>query len=309
MATTPDASKLVVFAMAGSQPEVLVLDLSGGPATATTYSGFAFGVPGSMAVTNQNQVLIAGTLSLVFNLSTLTFSSLGVPGQVVRATADGSHIYSAFLNLSSGTVFSIDPSTLAVQSEQFGFLFWTDLAVSPDGARFAAVDAPPDVAGDAVGFFNSSLQYVNANAYPDYSPPDASGVLGATYSPGGQVLVVPLGDSIELWDANTGTLRARLMTPEELQVLVYPENAVAPMLALDKSGDTIFVVSKSGISVIPLPEPLDQMPSMQWPESRPGGPVSASPTLRGTTTDRMRALAALQRTRLPERPRPASAAP
>lgn len=61
-------------------------------------------------------------------------------------------------------------------------------------------------------------------------------VLGSTFSPGGKVLVVPLGDSIELWDTATGTLRARLMTPEELHVLVYSEAPVAPQIALDATG-------------------------------------------------------------------------
>jgi len=157
-------------------------------------------------------------------------------GEVIRASADGSRLYSAQLNTSSGEVSSIDPSTYAVQSEGFGFLFWTDLAVSPDGSQFAAVDAPPFATGDIVGFFDAGLHLLNTNAYPAFSPPDDTGVLGATFSPGSKVLVVPLGDSIEFWDAAQGTLRARLMTPEELHVLVYTEGPVAPVLAVDQTG-------------------------------------------------------------------------
>jgi hypothetical protein len=288
MGITPDGSKLAVLALAGSEPEMIVLDPSGSsPASVVRYSGYA-NLSGSMAITNQNTILLIGPYGLLFNLSTQSFSS-GIGGSgVIRASADGSHIYMAALNDSSGTVYSIDPSTLAIKSEGFAYFFWSDLAVSTDGSQFAAVSAPPDVAGDTVGFFNSSLQYVNANAYPDYSPPDDAGVPGATYSPGGKVLVVPLGDSIELWDANLGTLRARLMTPEELHVLVYPDSALAPMIALNATGDTIFAVSASGLTVIPLPGPIDQIPAQQWPEYRSGG---ISPAFRGALATRMKAMA------------------
>jgi WD40 repeat protein len=92
-----------------------------------------------------------------------------------------------------------------------------------------------------------------------------TGVLGAAFSPGGKVLVVALGDSIEFWDAAKGTLRGRLMTPEELHVLVYPEGPVAPVLALDSTGQTIYVLSVSGLSMLKLPAPLDQIPVVQRP--------------------------------------------
>jgi hypothetical protein len=61
-------------------------------------------------------------------------------------------------------------------------------------------------------------------------------VIGATFSPAGKVLLMPLGDSIEFWNVVQGTLLARLMTPEELQVWSYPEVAVSPLLALDPTG-------------------------------------------------------------------------
>ena len=146
----------------------------------------------------------------------------------------------------------------------FGQVFWTDLAVSADGSQFAAVDAPPYATGDIVGFFDPALQYLNINEYPAFSPPDDTGVLGVTFSPGGKVLVVPLGDSIEVWDTMKGTLTARIVTPEELHVLVYPEGAVAPVLTLDPTGQTIYAISASGLTVLKLPEPLDQISPAQW---------------------------------------------
>ena len=289
MELTPDGSKLVVAGMAGTAPQLIVLNPDNSSlASVYTYTGNA-SVSGSIAITEFNTVVLAGVGGVVFDLSTLTFTPWpnSVP-QVIRASADGSHLYGAQLNASSGEVFSIDPSTYAVQSASFGYLFWTDLAVSPDGSQFAAVNAPPDATGDAIGFFDSSLRYLNANAYPDYSPPDDTGVLGAMFSPGGKVLVVPLGDSLEIWDSALGTLRARVMTPEELHVLVYPEGVVAPMIAMDPTGQTIYAVSASGLTVLKLPEPLDQIPAMPWPSTVRFGSQKAS--LHGSITSRMTAM-------------------
>jgi hypothetical protein len=299
MALSPDGTKLVVAGTTGAEPQLIVLDPDGtAPPSVFAYTGFtspavAFG---SIAITIHNVVVMPGNPSLLFDLSTSTFNTnIALDPQsaffVVRASADGSHLYEAQLSDSSGEVSSIDPSTFAVKSESFGQMFWSDLAVSPDG-RFAAIDAPPFAAGDNVGFFDSSLHYVNTNVYPDFSPPDDTGVLGATFSPGGKVLVVPLGDSIEFWDTARGILLTRLMTPEELHVMVFPEGAVAPMLTLDPTGQTIYAVSASGLTVITLPEPLDQIPQMHWPPAL--RPANAQPWLHGPVGSRMTALRKLQ---------------
>ena len=295
MALSPDGTKLVVAGLAamqsGSQPpQFIVLDPDGASSPSVlTYSGNA-SASGSMAITKFNTVIEPGDPGLVLDLSTSTFSALPyfAGADVIRASADGAHLYTAALNVSSGQVSSVDPSTYAVQSTSFAYFFWTDLAVSQDGTQIAAVNAPPYAAGDSVGFFDSNLHYLNTNVYPDFSPPDDTGVLGATFSPGGKVLLVPLGNSIELWDAARGTLVGRLMTPEELHVLVYPEGAVTPVLALDQMGRTIYAISASGLTVITLPEPLDQLSPFQWLSGL--RLVNTQPWLRGPITSRMAAL-------------------
>src|SRR5205807_6568143 len=128
MALTPDGSKLVVAGLAGSAPQLIVLDPSNVSAPSVlTYSGNS-SVSGSIAITKFNTVVMPGNPGLVLDLSTSTFTQLPYfGGEVIRASADGSRLYSAQLNTSSGEVSSIDPSTCAVQSQGFGFLFWTDL--------------------------------------------------------------------------------------------------------------------------------------------------------------------------------------
>jgi hypothetical protein len=244
---------------------------------------------GSLAITKFNKAILTGYSPLELDLSTLTFTPLTVStGGVIRSSADGAKLYSADTNSSDGTVYSIDPSTYAVQSERFGLMFWADLAVSPDGSQFAAVDGDVASAGDFVGFFDSGARYLNANVYPDFAVPDDSIVLGASFSPGGKVLVVALGDAIELWDTAQGTLRACLMTPEELQV-IGGTGPVAPLLALDATGQTIYAVSASGLTVLKLPMPMDQMLPMQWPIlTVPTGNQQVG--LRGSGTSRMAAM-------------------
>jgi hypothetical protein len=295
MGLSPDGSYLVVAGMAatttgGTTPQLIVLNPDNSSLTSVfTYAGNA-SVSGSVAITNFNTAVLAGIPGVVFDLSTSTFAPLpnNLFPDVIRASADGSHLYGAQLNGSTGEVYSIDPSTYAFQSEGFGYLFWTDLAVSADGSQFAAVGAPPYATGDSIGFFDSGLHCLNTNVYPDFSPPDDSGVLGAMFSPGGKVLVVPLGDSLEVWDSGSGTLRARLMTPEELHVLVYPEGGVAPEVAMDPTGQTIYAVSASGLTILKMPEPLDQITPMQWPPDVRSGIQKA--WLHGSITQHMTAL-------------------
>jgi len=58
------------------------------------------------------------------------------------------------------------------------------------------------------------------------------------------------------------------MTPEELNAFAYPEGPVAPQIALDSAGQTIFAISTSGLTVMKLPAPADNIPVNSWALSR-----------------------------------------
>ena len=60
------------------------------------------------------------------------------------------------------------------------------------------------------------------------------------------------------------------------------------MLALDAMGQTIYAMSASGLTVIKLPEPLDQLSLAQWPLALRA--ANAQPWLDGPITSRMAAL-------------------
>jgi hypothetical protein len=261
MALTPDGGQLVISASSS----VIIVDpaRNAAPKLVTLPSGST--TAGSIVATNQGTVLLAG--GLILNLNTLTWSrsAVGLP-QVLRASLDGSRVLGADLNDSGGDIYIIDPAGQSRTGAGFGESFSTDLAISSDGMHFATVFAPPYATGDLYNGFNQQLSFVSTNVYPTYVRLTGTGVLGATISPGGSVLVAPLGDSIDFWDFPTGKLRARMITPEPLQTYAYPENAVAPVLAMNTAGDTLYVASKSGLTILPLPTALDNLPTMAWPE-------------------------------------------
>ncbi len=286
MALSPDGTKMV---LAASDQHLVILDPNN-PTQATVYTCAvsAGSQTISISITQSNVAVLTGPCAMALDLSTLTVKHGSFGSGLFRASADGSHIYGADVVSSGGTVTSIDGSTLATQSETFGYEFWSDVAVSPDGSHFAAVLAPPTAAGDFIAFFDSGLHYSYTNEYPPFSPPTNTGVVGASYSPQGKVVAVPLGDSVELWDAAQGTLRGRLMTPEELSVLVYPETSAAAKIAFDSTGQYLYAVSASGLTAFKLPTPVDQIASVQWPPAL--RPAANRSSLYGTPAARMAAM-------------------
>lgn len=281
MALSPDGPWLVAGS-AGAQIAVLNPDQ---PSQAQLLTSSLITSLSSLTITEFDKVILAGSQAVELDLSSFDFTALDIiTGGIIKASSDGTHVY----GVSGSEAYSVDPSNYTVQRVGFDLYTngFTDIAVLPNGSQFAAIYGPPFAAGDIAAFYNSSVQYINANVYPDFSPPDDTSVIG-TFSPAGKVLVVPLGDSIEFWNAAQGTLLGRLMTPEELQVWAYPEVAVSPLVALDPSGQTIYAVSASGLTILTLPEPLDQIPAVKWSSKASGG---AHSRFQGSLASRMAAM-------------------
>jgi hypothetical protein len=263
MALSPDGTRLIAASPNG-YVAVLNPDNPAGVSVVPLPAVPSFQT-GSLAVSKFNKALLSGFTALEVDLTTLGVRSIpGQFGDLIRASADGNFLYGINLNVTSGQVFSIDPVTYASRTNEFGFEFWSDLAVSPDGSHFAGILGSPNASGTIIGLFDPNLNWNGVNEYPFPSPPDDTLVLGSVFGPQGKVLVVPLGDSIEFWDFASGTLRARLMTPEELAVFAFPEGPVAGKIALDALGQTIFAISQTGITVMNLPQPVDDIPAQSW---------------------------------------------
>jgi hypothetical protein len=264
MAISPDGAFLAAASPNGFLAIIDPDNPSHAPAVATNST--SSDQTGSVAITKSNIAVVTGSPNILVNLSTQQVTPLyALAGDLIRASADGSHLYGVALNNSSGQVYAIDPTTFSVKTRlPFADDFWSDLAVNNNGSQFAAILGAPFATGVIVGVYSNDLHLLNYNVWPSTSLPDTPQVLGAVFSPGGKVIVAPLEDSIEFWDVGSDTLRARLMTPEALSVIVYPIGAVAPQIALDTAGQNIFAISASGLTVMTLAEPVDDLPANAW---------------------------------------------
>jgi hypothetical protein len=285
MALSPDGTKMVlvggggVFVLNPDQPS---------QASQVQTNGLTSQIYSFITITNANIAVFPGA-SIDLNTLVATKTNLWVAPEgawpfiptLLRASPDGSRLYGVVTDSSSAGVADYDPSTLAwtAQTILFG-VFLQDLAASPDGSLLAVSD------GYDIFFFDPNIDLMGYAVYPNLSADAAGQNWGLQFSPQGKVLVVPTGDSIEFFDASLGTLKARLMTPEPLGGWLTPGGSlgwVLPQMALDSIGRTIFAVSASGLTVLQMPTPIDQMPSTNWPPYEQVSPVyvvdDASPKL------------------------------
>lgn len=293
MTLTPDGkSMLVVDSTANT---LTILDPDNPTQQSVTMLPAELSTPTKVVATNTGKAFIANRdiLPIEFDLATLTATSrkdqiFGYEN-TFAATPDGSHVVTAILNDSSGAVGAWNSSNDSFTAQWFVDGFRTDLAISPDGSIFAAITGVPLEAGVLVAFYDEQLHYLNATVYPDLAPPDSPQNLGAMFSPSGQTLIVPLGDSIDFFNSSTGKLRGRLLAPEPLPALNFPITS-SGTIALDPTATKIYAISASGLTVLTLPEPVDQITPPVWPFvlGAKHSAISKSMTTRSNTLRRSR---------------------
>jgi hypothetical protein len=263
MAITPDGSQLLVLDTKVNTLTVFNPDTpSQSVTTSVTPTGGA--TLETVVATNQGTAFIGSWNGspLEFNLSTNTYTiSTAFGGQVPSrfvATADGSYFAGVNQNSGGGTIVLWHNGSIGAQSI-WGVL-WADVAVSPQGTM-AALEGNTGAAGVAAAFLDQNFHFTNATVYPDLAPPDQPFTTGAVFSTSGQTLVVPLADSIDFFDVETGRLRSRLLTPELLPI----GDASSGAIVLDPNQQNIYAISASGLSVLTLPSSVDQLAPFPWP--------------------------------------------
>jgi hypothetical protein len=225
----------------------------------------------SLAVTSTGKVFVnmVGWYPAEIDLHTMTLMSFrndtGVFGgpEAFRNSSDGSHFVSGSVGNTRGGVSVWDPATDTFHAQAYQ-RFWSDLAISNDGKTIAAIDIYQLGPGDVTYFIDDQLHYVNTPAYPDLASPQTRAAPGVQFSPQGKVYVLPRLDCIDFIDVATGKLRARYAAPEPI---LTPQNVadVQDALAIDSTGQTIFSISSSGLTVIQLSAPIDNLPQAVWP--------------------------------------------
>jgi hypothetical protein len=277
-AITPDGSELLV--LDGSANRVVIFNPDN-PLQSTAVAlplGPGASLLQSIALTSSGKAFIGTTngfpieVDIATGTATTLSSSLRGLAKFV-ATPDGTHMFAVNETDTGGTLGVWHASTDSFSIQGFFGVIWTDLAVSPNGNLFAAVQGNLSFAGVAMGLFDGTLHFTNATVYPDLAPPDQAFCTGAIFSSSGQTLLSPLSDSIDFFSTATGKMIARLAIPD----LLPTGNASAGVLALDPSEQTIYAISASGVTVLLLPSTVDQITPFPWPHvTMPSNPLEPS---------------------------------
>lgn len=275
MTLTPDGSDLL---LADSGKLTIVSPDSPSQKTDISLPDSPFG---NIVATNTGKVFIGGTdVEVDLATQTATVRSDFPPGEYA-GTPDGAHVVGARFTDSAGLVYVWNGATDTFLSQGFDQGFWTDVAIANDGSTFATLEGLPGSSGVIVAVFDQQLHYLGTNAYPDLVQPDATQVLGAQYTASGKTLIAPSGDSLDFFDVRTGALKGRLLTPDPLPVLVFPD-VTRGNLALNPDGKTVYVISVSGLTVMQLATPIDDLisPWTQPMAGKPAGRLSAKAAIR-----------------------------
>jgi hypothetical protein len=259
MTLTPDGSKLLI---ADSVRNVLTSVNPDNPSQKTDISLLA-SPAGSIVATKTGKVFIGGTNVEVDLASQTAVLKFGFPGEYT-GTPDGAHVVGTQFSISSGLMYVWDSASDSSSSQGFDQGFWTDVAIANDGSTIAALEGLPGFGGVIVGFFDEQLHYLNTNVYPDLVPVLATQVLGAMYTASGTTLIAPSEDSLDFFDVKTGALKGRLLTPEPLESLNFPD-VMSGNIALDPQEKTIYSISQSGLTVMQLATPINQITPPVWP--------------------------------------------
>jgi hypothetical protein len=263
MTLTPDGSRLIVV---GTGPNTLISVNPDGPSQLVSaplpYK------PLNVAVTSTGKAFISVAWDVVpagaieFDLATMTYTfrndNAGSLAGRFAATPDGNEMAVAVVNGGSSAVSVWNSSNDSFLSQSFPGFFWSDLAISSDGRKIAALRS------SAIAYIlDERLHWLDTTVYPDHGYPDAPASVGTSFSPTGNTLIIPTQDSIEFFDANTGQLKDRLMTPEYLPGIAAPPTS-SVNIAIDQTAQTIFAISASGLTVMKLPAPADQLTPGVW---------------------------------------------
>ena len=206
---TPDGSKLLVLDATTNSviifnPDNPLQDTSVGLALR-----MGAGLNSSIAATSTGKAFIGTINGLpievnIANGSIKTLSAnLGGLAKFV-ATPDGTHMFALNESDTGGTLAVWNSSTDSFATQGLSGVIWTDLAVSPNGNRFAAVQGNLSFSGVAIRLFDGTLHFTNATVYPDLAPPDQPFCTGTIFSASSQTLMSPLQRFHRLFQYNNG---------------------------------------------------------------------------------------------------------
>lgn len=301
LALTPDGSSLLAANYADNSIAIINPD---NPSTAKAVQvvppGSTTGTlgPTQLVVSSLNHVLVAVSSSSAMgvaggpmfdmDLSTLLVKTLvgpfdsSISAQFLSSSRDGSRL---FLGLAGQGVFVLDAATNTWSAGPPRNPF--EVAASGDGNVFASdTNAPPPlVSATSVSIFDASANMLAVTGLPEYlaSTPALEGIkLNDTGSLAyvGEFLNVPVvgptanQDVVDVFDVRHGDLRERVYLSEQF----LPEEQAQNGLAIDPTGQNIFLLTSTGLTIVTL----DNVPLSIGSLSPTSGASGSTITIRGS---------------------------
>ncbi|MBS1841834.1 MAG: IPT/TIG domain-containing protein [Acidobacteria bacterium] len=283
LALTPDGSRLVVADFGAQSVYLINPDNSSGSASFVGgIAGYANSGPSRVAATSAQTIFVgmsaeggsqSGCTACLAQMNVSTFPPTVAPATqqeisfltgspLLQATAAGDQVFFSFASAPGGPV-AVWNSSSPGQFETWNAHSSTiDLAVSADGAAIAARE------NSQTSIRDENLNLLSAIATGELERvPTRTEVPGAAMHPSGALLYVPfltgpapdlppaknVTGGVDILDAHSGALRRRIFLPEPLAMLSADvDGQHGSFLAIDETGQRIFALTNSGLTVLQL---------------------------------------------------------
>ncbi|OLB27170.1 MAG: hypothetical protein DMG42_12100 [Acidobacteria bacterium] len=299
LALTPDGSKLLAANQSDQSVAIINPDspsvgaialnvppapLSGNPGPfqiATTSTNHAF-----VTLTVGNALSGGSTPIYDIDLSSMQITNPNLPaGSIVnlnnnyiQASAEGTVVLEATSNNSGGPLLSWNAASNTWQVHLVEGQFWDNVAISGDGNVLAV-----DSSSDSLSFPFPYLVDSGLNMTAQVNFPDIQGIQegpSLQMDRSGALLYAVNGAGVDIIDARTGQLRERVLLTEP--ILGGPTEVVpttpSKVIAITPTGDQIFLLTRSGLTVVDL----DSVPLGIGSVTPASGPAGTVVTVRGT---------------------------
>jgi len=300
MALTPDDSKLLVANFGDDSVGIINPDApSGAVAVQIVPPGtFASPVPDHIATTSLNTAFVdtsSGGIYLL-DLGTLQASADNDPGLFytyaegtgnwISSSRDGSQAVIAAPNSTPGPfmvwtaaankwIYRLLPSSLI------------DGTVSGDGNVFSAVGYGDPSFELSINFLDSQANILALAGLADFLIETATGggvsgyLVGARLNDAGSLIYVPFPQGVDIFDVQHGDLRQRIFLTEQMTYggsLGDLSSRIIHNLAIDQTGDWIFLLTNKGLTIAQL----DSVPLSIGSVTPSLGPAGTQVKIRGS---------------------------
>lgn len=260
---TPDGSKLLVADFGDNSVAIINPDNPTSNAVAVAFpptTPYTLG-PFKIAATSINTAIVSGGVNPPYgpSLESLDLGTLQVTPinaltfdgfDDVAASADGSTVVVAVPGSTGGTLGVWQAASNSWTGRNVEGQFWVDATVAGDG-NLCAYTEEADISGFPFPYISDpQLDLVAQSNYPEFETLAASP--GIQFDQTGALLYAPTAAGVDITDARTGQLRERVWLSEGL-----PNSnlqVAQKLLTITPAGDTIFMPTSAGLTVIQLDE-------------------------------------------------------